>query len=216
MKTIEDFCDTHDACSRGRTWALANCSTMQEAWDTAPDPSWVLWIATRKGVLTDRELRLFAVWCARQGQHLLTDPRSINAIDVSERYANGEATDEELAAARDAARAAFWAAEEGAAWATEEGAAWATDRDAADAAASAAARTAVLAAEGAAAWAADWAAADAAAWAAAWAADRAADGAAAGVAARGADGAAAGVAAWAAARTAQAQWLRENTKPNFA
>lgn len=212
MKTIEDFCDTHDACSRGRTWALANCSTMQEAWDKAPDPLWVLWIATRQGVLTDRELRLFAVWCARQGQHLLTDPRSINAIDVSERYANGEATDEELAAARDAARAAFWA--------TEEGAAWAADRDAADAAArgaaSAAARAAVLAAEGAAAWAADWAAADAAAWAAAWAADRAADGAAAGVAARGADGAAAGVAAWAAARTAQAQWLRDNTKPNFA
>lgn len=71
----------------------------------------------------DREWRLFAVWCARQVQHLMTDPRSVAAIDVSERYAWGEATDEELATARDAARAAAgeaaWAA-----WAAWE-AAWA-------------------------------------------------------------------------------------------
>jgi hypothetical protein len=57
--------------------------------------------------------RLFAVWCARQVQHLATDPRSIDALDVVERHANGNATDEELAAARDAsgdARDATWAA----------------------------------------------------------------------------------------------------------
>lgn len=51
----------------------------------------------------DREWRLFAVWCARQVQHLVTDPRSVAAIDVAERHARGEATDEELATARDAA-----------------------------------------------------------------------------------------------------------------
>ena len=51
----------------------------------------------------DRELRLFAVWCAQQVQHLLTDQRSISALDVAERYANGEATQDELNAARDAA-----------------------------------------------------------------------------------------------------------------
>ena len=66
----------------------------------------------------DREIRLYAVWCARQVQHLLTDQRSLNALDVAERYANGEATDAELAAARDAA----WAAR--AAWAAAD-AAWA-------------------------------------------------------------------------------------------
>jgi hypothetical protein len=145
MKTIEKFCHIHHACPEGREWAIANCSNMQEAWDKAPDPSWVLWIATRQGVLTDRELRLFAVWCARQVQHLLTDPRSVNAIDVAERYANGEATDEDLAAARDAARAvaydasyaAAWpapyaaAAARGAAWAAARGAAWAAGRAAA-------------------------------------------------------------------------------------
>ena len=66
----------------------------------------------------DRDLRLFAVWCARQVQHLMTDQRSINAIDVAERFANGSATIEELAtawaAARGAARGAAWDAARGA------------------------------------------------------------------------------------------------------
>lgn len=47
--------------------------------------------------------RRYAVWCTRQVQHLMTDERSIAALDVAERHANGEASDEELAAARDAA-----------------------------------------------------------------------------------------------------------------
>ena len=33
--------------------------------------------------------RLYAVWCAKQTQHLMTDPRSIAAIDVAELYALG-------------------------------------------------------------------------------------------------------------------------------
>lgn len=51
----------------------------------------------------DREKRLYAVWCARRVQHLMRDLRSIAALDVAERHANGQATDEELAAARDVA-----------------------------------------------------------------------------------------------------------------
>ncbi len=103
----------------------------------------------------DREARLYAVWCARQVQHLLTDPRSLTVLDVAERHANGEATDKELiaawAAARDAAGDAAEAAAEAAAWAAAWGAAWAAARDAARDAAGAAAE--------AAAWAAAWAAA---------------------------------------------------------
>ena len=82
-----------------------------------------------------RTWRLFAVWCGRQVQHLMTDPRSTAALDVAERHANGNATDKELAAARAAARAAAWAAARAAAWA----AAWDAARDAAWAAAWAAA-----------------------------------------------------------------------------
>jgi len=99
-----------------------------------------------------REWRLYGVWCARQVQHLMKDKRSTDALDVAERYAKGQATDEEL----DAARAAAWAAARDAADAARDAArdaaweaarvdAWAAAaaaRDAADAAgaASAAAR----------------------------------------------------------------------------
>ena len=75
-----------------------------------------------------REMRLYVVWCARQVQHLITDPRSLAALDVAERHADGQATDEELVAAWAAAWAAEWAAE------------WAAARGAASATASAAAR----------------------------------------------------------------------------
>jgi hypothetical protein len=99
--------------------------------------------------LTDAQLRLFAVRCARRVQHLMTDPRSLAALDVAERHAKGEATDEELKAASAAARAAARAAAGAAAWAAEAAA-----RDAA--------RDAAWAAAGAAAWAAEAAARDAA------------------------------------------------------
>ena len=55
----------------------------------------------------DREIRLYAVWCARRVEHLMTDPRSVAVLDVAERYARGEVSDEEL---RAAACAAVWAA----------------------------------------------------------------------------------------------------------
>ena len=53
-----------------------------------------------------RDISLFSVWCARQVQHLMRDSRSTNALDVVERFANGKATKEELAAASAAARVA--------------------------------------------------------------------------------------------------------------
>ena len=67
----------------------------------------------------DKQWRMFAVWCARQVQHLMTDTRSLNALDVAEKYASGQATGEELAAAR----AAAWAAARDAAWAAARAAA---------------------------------------------------------------------------------------------
>lgn len=73
----------------------------------------------------DRKWRLFAVWCARQVHHLMTDERSITALDVAERFANGEASENELAAAGDAAWAAAWAA-----WGAAGDAAGAAARDA--------------------------------------------------------------------------------------
>ena len=116
-----------------------------------------------------KEWRLYLVWCVRQVQHLMTDQRSIDALDVADRHAIGQATDAELETARDAAGAAWvaaGAAARDAAWAAAGAAAWA----AAGAAAGAAAWDARAAAWDA-AWAAAWDA-RAAAWDAAWAAAR--------------------------------------------
>lgn len=106
--------------------------------------------------------RLYAVWCARQVQHLMKDKRSIDALDVAERYARGLATDAEIDAACNAARAALDAA----AWAARA-AAWAA-AEAARAASGAAAEAARAAARDAArdAWAASGTASGAAARAA--------------------------------------------------
>ena len=84
------------------------------------------------------EVRIFAVRCVRQIQHLLTDERSLSALDVAEAYTVGQATEEELSAAleaaREAARDAAWDAARAAAWAAAREA-WAAARDAAWAAA---------------------------------------------------------------------------------
>lgn len=83
---IVDFGLKHGACGDGVDRALAlGHTTMDEVWaDSRMDASDRIWTATQLGVLTDKELRLFA---ARQVQHLMTDPRSIAALDVAERYA---------------------------------------------------------------------------------------------------------------------------------
>lgn len=96
----------------------------------------------------DKEIRLYAVWCARQVEHLGESSDIFkNTNDVSERYAHGKATIEELIAAK----AAAWSAARSDAWATEGAAAWVT-------------------AKRSAAWATTWFDAGHAAWAAAGAA----------------------------------------------
>ena len=107
--------------------------------DSIP-PEDKLWVVCREELIDAKTLRLFAVWCARQVEHLMTDERSKKAIDVAERFALGKATEEELAAARDAARDAAWAAARDAARDAAREAAWA----AAWAAARAAAREAQI------------------------------------------------------------------------
>ena len=92
------------------------------------------------------EVHLFAVRCVRQIQHLISDERSLNALDVSEMYAVGNATSEEISAAWDAAWAASWDAALDAARAAVREAARAEALDAAREAARAEARAAAFAA----------------------------------------------------------------------
>ena len=83
----------------------------------------------------DKLWRIYAVWCARQVQHLMIDQRSIAALDAAEDFANGTINTEQLAAAREAAReAAAAAAAEAAAAAAREAAreaVWEAAREAA-------------------------------------------------------------------------------------
>lgn len=117
--------------------------------------------------LTEAQLRLFAIRCARRVQHLMTDPRSVAVIDVAERHSKGEATDAELSEAR---AAAWFAARTtvgagwDAAWAAWD-AAWTSTQTSMRAAATAlsAARRAVVASA--------WDATTASAWDAAWEAE---------------------------------------------
>ena len=62
-----------------------------------------------RGKTSERKLRLFGVQCFRQVWHLLHDERSHEAVRVSERYADGAATEEELATASWRAEAAVFA-----------------------------------------------------------------------------------------------------------
>jgi hypothetical protein len=96
--TIEQFCDLHGACREGREWAMENCQTMQEVWDTAK-PLLLIWVATRRGVLSDRELRLFAA--ARAAEVAAAAAAAARCATV---YAAGGAA---AAAARAAASATY-------------------------------------------------------------------------------------------------------------
>jgi hypothetical protein len=117
-----------------------------------------------------KEWRLFAVSCARSVQHLMKDPRSLVALDVAERHANGLATDAELAAAGanawSAAGSNAWSAAGAnagsnagdAAWSAAWPAAWDAAGSAAGSAAQANARANAEDAAEDAAWSAAWSA----------------------------------------------------------
>ena len=85
--------------------------------------------------LSSKQRGLFAVRCARRVQYLMTDPRSVAALDVAERYANGQATYEELRTAVDAAMSAAVNSPSPSAWAAMTVAMMAVALDAAGAAA---------------------------------------------------------------------------------
>ena len=124
-----------DACPDAVDWARGYDS-LDSAWSACERGDWMLWLAERFGA-DNKTLVLAACDCARLALPYTSDPRVLACIETTERWARGEATLEELSAARAAASAAAWAASD-AARAAERAAAWATS-DAARAAAWAAA-----------------------------------------------------------------------------
>ena len=123
-----------------RIWAMESRGETVVHKDGVPCESKVVCASVRLVAPTPWDAttaRLFAVECAAEVAHRMPDARSLDALEVAYRHAVGDATDAELAAARDAAHAAAWAA----AWAAACDAARAAARAAAWEAAGAAAHT---------------------------------------------------------------------------
>ena len=123
-----------NACGEGMEW-LAD-QTAEDAWATCQRGDWMLWVGSRCGVDL-QTITLTKVKCARLVQHLMQDQRSLDALDVAEQFALGNATRKQLAAAASTAgHASYDAAAD--AYAAADAAADATDAYAAYAAAYAA------------------------------------------------------------------------------
>ena len=110
MKNFKDVLIRLQACYEAMEWA--GDKTLQEIWETCERGDWMLWLLRRSDLFkTDHRKFTMAKWvCANQVRHLMTDKRSLNALDVAYKCAIGEANSEDLAAAADAAAAAAYAA----------------------------------------------------------------------------------------------------------
>lgn len=76
-------------------------------WLACTDP--LMMVEFLRGRSSERKLRLFASACCRRIVHLPVDERLLQVIEASERYADGDATMDEVLAAWDATDKAVWA-----------------------------------------------------------------------------------------------------------
>jgi hypothetical protein len=155
------------ACHEATEWADTQ-PDLQTAWQNCQRSEWMLWLMDHTTVdPNDPRRRLMACDFAEAVLHLAPkgEDRPRKAVEVARRFANGQATEEELAAAssaaRDAASSAAWAAAWAAACAMNAARDAAAAADWAAASAKNAARAAARAAASATSAAADWAAASA-------------------------------------------------------
>lgn len=95
---FSEFLERYRACEKPRPWA-EECSTLEEAWATCPTPEPLIWALKRAGFEDPQPLRVWARWCVRQVVQLMTDDESRHALEVAERFIDGDGTSEELAAA---------------------------------------------------------------------------------------------------------------------
>jgi hypothetical protein len=180
--TPAEFCAATNACETGAEFAK-KFKTMSDVWRNCDRVDWLIWMLDALDAPSDEKVsRRFAVWCARNTPlvdgrttvAMLTDPRSLEALAVAERFAEGCATSVELAAAWTAASTAASTAARSAASTAASTAARSAASTAASTAAWTAARSAASTAASTAAWTAAWTAASTAARSEAWTAEESA------------------------------------------
>ena len=119
MNSFIDQLNEKSACKEGIAYALTH-KNARDAWEDCTNTQWMLWALSKFNLVDEKKHRLFACQCIRYTPisddkfvwDLLTDERSKNAVIVAERFANGEATAQEL----DNARSAAWSAAESTPW----------------------------------------------------------------------------------------------------
>ena len=121
MKLLDEL----NACQEAKQWAAGK--TLSQAWQECQRADWMLWLLGRSPI-NKKTIATIAVEFAESCAHNAKDyPAVAECIAVVKRFLAGEATQDELLAARSAA----WGAAELAAWAAAELAAWAAARAAA-------------------------------------------------------------------------------------
>jgi hypothetical protein len=127
--TFKELLIKLDACKSAKEWA--GDMPIEEIVSTCRRGDWLLWLAKKVDV-DFRLLTLAKGHCANTVRHLMTDERSIKAVDVAIAFGEGKATREELDAAyaayaASAAYAAYAASASAAAAAAASAAAYSAD-----------------------------------------------------------------------------------------
>jgi hypothetical protein len=104
MKTFKELLIELNACKDAREWA--GDRTIEEIVKDSWRGDWLLWLAQRLELPLNK-LTLAKARCAKTVIHLMKDQRSINAVNIAERFGRDECTLEELSAAAAAASAAY-------------------------------------------------------------------------------------------------------------
>lgn len=104
MKTFKEYLKSVNACEPAVEWA--GDKPVEQVVAECHRGDWLLWLAKKCGV-EPQPLTLAKGHCANTVRHLMTDERSLKAVDVAIAFAEGRATREELDAAARAAATAY-------------------------------------------------------------------------------------------------------------
>ena len=108
MKTFREYLESLDACKSAVMWA--GDKTIEQVVAECHRGDWLLWLGQKCGVEL-QPLTLAKGHCANTVRRLMTDERSLKAVDMAIAFGEGRATADELNAAAYAAAYAAAAAD---------------------------------------------------------------------------------------------------------